>query len=128
MVNFDLPWNPMQIEQRLGRIHRIGQDHNVFVTNLVATGTIEDRILSVLEAKLNLFELVVGELDMVLGRVSDEFDFETSVFSAHVDSVDSEELDARLAKLGEELTRARTDYLNSRARTDTLVATSEEIE
>lgn len=118
----------MQIEQRLGRIHRIGQDHNVFVTNLVATGTIEDRILSVLEAKLNLFELVVGELDMVLGRVSDEFDFETSVFSAHVDSVDSEELDARLAKLGEELTRARTDYLNSRARTDTLVATSEEIE
>ena len=127
MINFDLPWNPMQIEQRLGRIHRIGQDHEVLVTNLVATGTIEDRILSVLEDKLNLFELVVGELDMVLGRVSEEFDFETSVFSAHVDSVDSDELDARLAQLGEELTRARTDYLDSRARTDALVATNDEI-
>jgi SNF2 family DNA or RNA helicase len=127
MINFDLPWNPMQIEQRLGRIHRIGQDHEVLVTNLVASGTIEDRILSVLEAKLNLFELVVGELDMVLGRVSDEFDFEASVFSAHLDSADSDELDARLAKLGEELTQARTDYLDSRARTDALVATSEEI-
>ena len=126
MINFDLPWNPMQIEQRLGRIHRIGQDHEVLVTNLVASGTIEDRILSVLEAKLNLFELVVGELDMVLGRVSEAFDFETSVFAAHLDSVDSDELDARLAKLGEELARARTDYLDSRARTDALVATSEE--
>lgn len=60
MANFDLPWNPMQIEQRMGRIHRIGQDHDVEVTNLVSRGTIEERVLGVLEAKINLFELVVG--------------------------------------------------------------------
>ena len=48
MINFDLPWNPMQIEQRLGRIHRIGQMHDVVLTNLVSRGTIEDHILDVL--------------------------------------------------------------------------------
>ena len=69
MVNFDLPWNPMQIEQRLGRIHRIGQTSDVLLINLVARGTVEERILELLEAKINLFELVVGELDMILGRV-----------------------------------------------------------
>ena len=71
MVNFDLPWNPMQIEQRLGRLHRIGSDHDVVLTNLVCKHTIEERILRVLEAKLNLFELVVGELDMMLGRIDE---------------------------------------------------------
>src|SRR5205814_5667278 len=65
MVNVDLPWNPMQIEQRLGRLHRVGQEHDVLLTNLVVRGTIEQRILHVLEAKINLFELVVGELDMI---------------------------------------------------------------
>jgi SNF2 family DNA or RNA helicase len=86
MVNMDLPWNPMQIEQRLGRLHRVGQKHDVLLTNLVARGTIEQRILHVLEAKINLFELVVGELDMILGHVDDDFDFEATVFDAFVHS------------------------------------------
>ena len=67
MVNMDLPWNPMQIEQRLGRLHRVGQDHDVLLTNLVASGTIEEHVLRVLEAKINLFELVIGELDRFSG-------------------------------------------------------------
>jgi len=50
----------MQIEQRLGRLHRVGQDHDVLLTNLVARGTIEEQVLRVLEAKINLFELVVA--------------------------------------------------------------------
>ncbi len=126
MVNFDLPWNPMEIEQRLGRLHRIGQEHEVLVVNLAGRETIEERILGVLEAKINLFELVVGELDMVLGRVGDELDFEASVFSAHLGSADDEELDARLDALGDELASARSGYLESRARTDALVATDDE--
>ena len=88
MINVDLPWNPMQIEQRVGRLHRVGQVNDVLVTNLVARGTIEQQILSVLEAKINLFELVVGELDMILGPVDDDFDFETSVFDAFVAAQD----------------------------------------
>lgn len=122
MINFDLPWNPMQIEQRLGRIHRIGQTHDVVLTNLVGAGTIEDHILDVLHTKLNLFELVVGELDMVLGRVGEEFMFEDAVFDAHVESADDEELLDHLEKLGSTLVEARGDYAESRAWTDDLVA------
>jgi SNF2 family DNA or RNA helicase len=121
MVNVDLPWNPMQIEQRLGRLHRVGQDHDVLLTNLVARGTIEQRILHVLEAKINLFELVVGELDMILGKVDDDFDFESSVFDAYVGARDDEEFVERLAQLGEDLARARTEYLRDRANADELI-------
>jgi SNF2 family DNA or RNA helicase len=121
MVNVDLPWNPMQIEQRLGRLHRVGQTHEVVLTNLVARGTIEQRILHVLEAKINLFELVVGELDMILGRVDDDFDFETSVFDAFTAARDDDEFAGRLAEIGDDLTRARTEYLRDRAHTDQLI-------
>ncbi len=121
MVNVDLPWNPMQIEQRLGRLHRVGQPHDVLLTNLVASGTIEEQVLRVLEAKINLFELVVGELDMILGRVDDDFDFETTVFDAFVASGDDAEFGERMAVIGDDLARARTDYLASRAAIDNLV-------
>jgi SNF2 family DNA or RNA helicase len=125
MINVDLPWNPMQIEQRLGRIHRIGQDREVLLTNLVTRGTVEERILGVLEAKINLFELVVGELDMILGRIEEDFDFERFVFDAHVASRDDAELQARLNALGDDLARARQDYLASRGRADQLIAPSQ---
>jgi SNF2 family DNA or RNA helicase len=120
MVNFDLPWNPMQIEQRLGRIHRIGQAHDVILTNLATRGTVEDRLLEVLQAKLNLFELVVGELDMVLGRIHDELDFEARVFGEYVASGGDDEFDERLAAIGDELALARVAHLDSRARNDDL--------
>jgi hypothetical protein len=121
LINVDLPWNPMQIEQRLGRLHRVGQQHDVLLTNLVARGTIEQRILHVLESKINLFELVVGELDMILGRVDDDFDFEGTVFDAFVASADDDEFDRRLEELGTALARARTDYLEGRHTVDALV-------
>ncbi|MGN6173312.1 MAG: DEAD/DEAH box helicase [Streptosporangiaceae bacterium] len=121
MVNMDLPWNPMQIEQRLGRLHRVGQDRDVLLTNLVASGTIEERVLRVLEAKINLFELVVGELDMILGRVDDDFDFEATVFDAFVASGDDAEFGERMAAIGDDLARARTGYLATRAVIDNLV-------
>jgi SNF2 family DNA or RNA helicase len=126
MVNMDLPWNPMQIEQRLGRLHRVGQDHDVLLTNLVAGGTIEEQVLRVLEAKINLFELVVGELDMILGRVEDDFDFETTVFDAFVASGDDAEFGERMAAIGDDLAKARTDYLASRAAIDCLVGEQDE--
>ncbi len=122
MVNFDLPWNPMLIEQRLGRIHRIGQTHDVMLTNLCLRGTIEEHVLDILHAKLNLFELVVGELDMVLGRVREDFVFEQAVFDAHVESLDDDDLVERLDALGTSLVEARLEHQASRAWTDELVA------
>lgn len=121
MINMDLPWNPMQIEQRLGRLHRVGQQHEVLLTNLVSRGTIEQHILHVLESKINLFELVVGELDMILGRVTDDFDFESSVFTAYITADDDTAFTASLNELGAELARARTDYLHTRGAVDQLV-------
>jgi SNF2 family DNA or RNA helicase len=121
MVNVDLPWNPMQIEQRLGRLHRVGQRHEVLIANLVARDTIEERVLRVLEAKINLFELVVGELDLILGRVDEEFDLESAIFDAYVRSDDDAEFAGWLDSIGEDLARARGEYLHSRGSLDALV-------
>jgi len=112
----------MQIEQRLERIHRIGQRHDVQLTNLVSSGTIEARLLEVLQGKINLFELVVGELDMILGRVSEELDFESLVFHEHLASRDDAELAQRLDRIGDQLAQARASYLDTRERIDSLVA------
>ena len=125
MVNFDLPWNPMQIEQRLGRIHRIGQEHDVRLTNLVARGMLEERLLDVLQAKINLFELVVGELDMILGRIADDLDFESLVFKEYVGSRDDAEFATRLESVGDDLAGARAEYLEGRDRIDALAAAPE---
>ncbi|GIN55762.1 ATP-dependent helicase [Lederbergia ruris] len=68
IINFDLPWNPMRLEQRIGRIHRLGQENNVHIYNFSIKGTIEEHILKLLYEKINLFERIVGELDEILTR------------------------------------------------------------
>ncbi|AXF54766.1 DEAD/DEAH box helicase [Salicibibacter kimchii] len=70
MINYDLPWNPMRVEQRIGRIHRLGQENDVHVTNYAIDNTVEARILNLLYEKINLFEGVIGRLDDVLERYS----------------------------------------------------------
>lgn len=66
VVNYDLPWNPMRIEQRIGRVHRLGQSAACHIYNLFAARTIEEQILHLLHEKINLFRAVVGELDVIL--------------------------------------------------------------
>ena len=68
LVNYDLPWNPMKIEQRIGRVDRIGQTRVVNIFNFAVKDTIEDRILRVLEERIQVFEEVVGGLDPILGE------------------------------------------------------------
>jgi len=121
MINLDLPWNPMQIEQRLGRLHRVGQTRDVLLTNLVSKGSIEERILHVLETKINMFELVVGELDMILGRIDDDFDFERAVFDAFATADDDRVFARRMDEIGADLVAARDTYLRSRLGMDALV-------
>lgn len=69
LINYDLPWNPMRIEQRIGRIHRFGQKNNVQIYNLSMAESIEDHILNLLYQKINLFERVVGDLDQILAAL-----------------------------------------------------------
>ena len=67
LVNYDLPWNPMRVEQRIGRVDRIGQEHAVSIFNLWVKDTIEERVLDVLEKRIKVFEETVGGLDPILG-------------------------------------------------------------
>ncbi|PSR30964.1 MAG: hypothetical protein C7B43_03680 [Sulfobacillus benefaciens] len=110
MVNFDLPWNPLRIEQRIGRIHRIGQEEDVRIYNLSAAETIEAEVLTLLDAKINLFELVVGELDMILGRLTKSSDFEDMVMKTVMTAQDRHDLKRRMDVLGEELREAKNHY------------------
>ncbi len=66
VINYDLPWNPMKLEQRIGRVHRLGQEYDVHIYNLAINNTIEQNILDFLYAKIDVFEKVVGELDDIL--------------------------------------------------------------
>lgn len=69
MINYDLPWNPMRLEQRIGRIHRFGQKEDVNIYNFAIRNTIEEHVLSLLYEKINLFERVVGNLDAILEKL-----------------------------------------------------------
>src|SRR4030095_261365 len=103
LVNFDLPWNPMVIEQRIGRLHRFGQSSEVEVYNLCARGSMEERILGVLHDRVRLFELVVGEMDMVLGNLGDETDLEERLLSLCAEAPSDVAVDEGLSALGDEL-------------------------
>jgi superfamily II DNA or RNA helicase len=70
LINYDLPWNPMEVEQRIGRLDRIGQESPVIrIFNLWTKGTIEERILKRLYERIKVFERSIGELEMILGEV-----------------------------------------------------------
>jgi SNF2 family DNA or RNA helicase len=114
MVNFDLPWNPLRIEQRVGRIHRIGQTRPVEIYNLSAAGTIEDYLLDILDRKVNMFELVIGEMDMILGELTEEQDFEELLFDVWTRARDEAEVQAGMEQLGDALIAARAAYQKTR--------------
>ena len=114
MLNFDLPWNPQRIEQRVGRIHRVGQTRPVEVFNLSAEGTVEDYILEILDDKLNMFELVIGETDMILGHLEDERGFEEVVLDIWAHARTEEEVTTGFQQLGDALVQARQAYQRTR--------------
>ena len=94
LINFDVPWNPMAIEQRIGRIDRIGQDREVFVFNLVTRGTLEEQVLALLEEKISMFELVVGEVGAILGGLEEEREFPDLVLEAWLEATEAARAEA----------------------------------
>jgi SNF2 family DNA or RNA helicase len=115
VVNYDLPWNPAAIEQRVGRVHRIGQTRDVYVFNLCLRGSIEEQILRVLHDKINLFELVAGEMEMILGELDEEQDFASLVMDLWVRSGAEGDRERTFDALSERLATARQRYRETRA-------------
>ncbi|MFX1251207.1 MAG: SNF2-related protein [Promethearchaeota archaeon] len=71
LFNYDLPWNPMRVEQRIGRIDRIGQTRDVNIFNFTTRDTIEERVLTLLGDKLDLFRQVIGGTGLILGSIKE---------------------------------------------------------
>ncbi|MBI3952075.1 MAG: DEAD/DEAH box helicase family protein [Acidobacteria bacterium] len=120
IINFDLPWNPMRIEQRIGRLHRIGQTQDVYVFNLCLQGSIEDYMLRVLDKKINMFELVIGEIDTILGNLDSEADFSEIILDLWVRSQTPAELEQGFDELGEQLLAAKARYQETKALDETI--------
>jgi SNF2 family DNA or RNA helicase len=120
LVNYDLPWNPMKIEQRIGRLHRIGQTREVHVYSLCGRGSAEDHILDVLDRRIHLFELVIGEVDLILGRSLQDEEFEDRIFEIFAQTDNEEDVVRGFATLADTLAAARTDYDKIKALDDAL--------
>ncbi len=109
LVNYDLPWNPLRIEQRIGRVHRLGQEKEVHVVNLWAEDTVEAYLIELLDRKIHMFELVVGELDLILGDLDARRSFEDLLMDIWA-LKEAEQRGAALSRLGESLLKARARY------------------
>ena len=104
VVNYDLPWNPQRIEQRIGRCHRYGQKHDVVVINFLNERNEADRrVLELLTEKFSLFNGVFGASDEVLGSIESGVDFEKRILRIYQQCRTAEEIDAAFRTLQAEM-------------------------
>ncbi|WIG62001.1 MAG: helicase (Snf2/Rad54 family) [Ktedonobacterales bacterium] len=107
VVNYDLHWNPMRIEQRIGRVHRLGQSRDVSVYNFALSDTIDDYVLRLLYQKINLFTMTVGALETVLSEVQEgELDLEERILDALLRADSPDAIRREVEALGDELVGA----------------------
>jgi superfamily II DNA or RNA helicase len=100
VVNYDLPWNPQRVEQRIGRCHRYGQQRDVLVINFLNRQNAADaRLFELLEKKLNLFDGVFGASDEILGALESGVDFERRVLDIYQSCRHPDEINAAFDKL-----------------------------
>ncbi|MBP1932820.1 DEAD/DEAH box helicase [Ammoniphilus resinae] len=101
IINFDMPWNPMRVEQRIGRVHRLGQKRDVYIYNLSTSGTIEEHILNLLYEKINMFEMVIGELDTIVERLRLNKSIESNLIDIVLESETEREVQIKINNIGE---------------------------
>jgi len=112
IVNYDMPWNPQRIEQRIGRCHRYGQKHDVVVLNFLNKSNAADqRVYNLLDKKFQLFSGVFGASDDVLGAIESGVDFEKRIAAIYQECRDLIEIETAFEKLQEELEEQITEKL-----------------
>ncbi|MEZ4861950.1 MAG: SNF2-related protein [Caldilineaceae bacterium] len=120
VVNYDLPWNPQRIEQRIGRCHRYGQQHDVVVVNFLNQKNAADqRVFELLDEKFQLFNGVFGASDEVLGAVESGVAFEKRIAEIYQTCRTPEEINAEFDRLQQELS-AQIEEAMTRARQNLL--------
>ena len=108
VINYDLPWNPMKIEQRIGRCHRYGQENDVVAINLLNTQNVADqRVYDILSKKFELFEGVFGASDIALGILESGTDFEKKVLKIYQECNTAAEIKKEFDKLDRQLNAKR---------------------
>ena len=113
VVNYDMPWNPQRIEQRIGRCHRYGQRFNVVVVNFLNKRNAADvRVYELLEQKFNLFGGVFGASDEVLGAIESGVDFEKRIIQIYQSCRTETEIQAAFNQLKEDLEQSITKRLD----------------
>jgi SNF2 family DNA or RNA helicase len=118
VINLDLNWNPMKIEQRIGRVHRLGQTREVRVINMALKDTIDDYVLRLLFEKINLFTLTIGALETVLAEAQDdEIDLEEQVLEILLKNEDPAAIREGVRALGSEMASAQGRQLEAEALT-----------
>jgi len=114
VINYDLPWNPQRVEQRVGRCHRYGQKYDVLAVNFLNTKNRADqRVLELLQYKLHLFDGLFGSSDEVLGLLESGVDFEKKILEIYQTCRTSEEIDKAFNKLQESIRSKITDEMQN---------------
>jgi adenine-specific DNA-methyltransferase len=104
VVNYDLPWNPQRIEQRIGRCHRYGQEHDVVVVNFLnVQNEADQRVYQLLSEKFRLFDGVFGSSDEVLGSIESGVDFEKRIAGIYQNCRKSEDIQTAFDRLQSEM-------------------------
>lgn len=104
LINYDLPWNPQRVEQRIGRCHRYGQKFDVVVINFLnKSNQADQRVLELLTEKFHLFDGVFGASDEVLGSIESGVDFEKRIQCIYETCRKPEDIDAAFKQLQQEL-------------------------
>ncbi len=129
LINYDLPWNPMAVEQRIGRLDRIGQKKNIFVYNLATKGTMEEHVVDLIINKMCCIGLIMGELPIILFNMgldskgkSGSSKFEEKIMNSFLNSKNNlRRFAGEIRKVGDEINNGIKDYKQTKKNTSELL-------
>lgn len=103
VINYDLPWNPQVVEQRIGRCHRFGQEHDVVVINFISSSNVvEQRIFELLSSKFRVFNEIFGSSDSILGTLEDGIDLQKAIIDIYTKCRTVEEINSAFDSIQEQ--------------------------